>query len=73
MKDKELVTRTVKCNAHEHAPQTLYEVWDEVDPNHCLLIYSGTDKAEAIAKAKDYMKRYDIPKGCVKAYALTKQ
>lgn len=55
------------------APEKMYEVYDETDPNHCLLIYSGTSKDEAIAKAKEYAKVHDIPLECMSAYELTKQ
>lgn len=68
-----MVERRVKVKQGEHAPEKLYEVYDEVDPNHCLLIYSGASKADAVAKAKRYAKAHDIPLGCLRAYELTKQ
>lgn len=73
MKDKELVKRGTWVNPGEYAPEKLYEVYDEVDQNHCMLIYSGSSKADAVAKAKDYAKTHDIPLRCLKAYELTKQ
>lgn len=72
MKDKELVTRRPRTNAQEKAPEKLYEVYDETDTNHCILIYTGTSKTEAITKAKTYAKEHEIPIKCLKAYELTK-
>ena len=73
MKDKELVERRFLAEAGKRAPEKMYEVYDEVDTNHCILIYRGTSKTDAIAKAKEYAKKHDIPLGCMGAYELTKQ
>lgn len=69
MKDKALYERTFKGKA----PEKFYEVYDETDTNHAMLIYSGTDKKEAIKTAKRHMSEYDIPCDCIGVYELVKQ
>lgn len=67
-----VVERWFRVKPGEHAPEKWYEVYDEEDPKHRLLVYHGESKHDAIAEAKAYAKEIGVPLEYIKAYELTK-